>query len=408
MELAPTGALQVDVFVSNAEFVKNNRNSVLTEPGVARDELLPPSAHFMRRDRSGSSSQESLASATSAANSMVDLSYMQQPNNSTDAFYGDFYHSHELGHEGHVLDYTNFDGEVDIKAPGEARINKRLHKEGKHRRAQSRRVAAAAAAKMELDQRVRQAMPGKTSPIPPVLDYPTHDRGVPRMTPRSERTSPSPGQMNLPLGASPPAMHPPSSFDPRYAVSAADQYRSPDALFSPVDQTGKQGQQSFAAMQAQIPGYQNQESNRLSVASLGDIYRGLSPSPVPGGDSIRGLVADGRPGSSGSRMPELEPRIEISDQEVEDIQVVSEMARPGKPKIDKILADEVGRARGAVAVACECSNGLKSLRYILLMCPSNRLWTSVSQRFGPQNGGFSDKPSPGPSRGDARNDNSHH
>jgi hypothetical protein len=361
MDLVPSGALQVDIFVSNTEVIKNDRNSIPTDPNmVGGDELLPPSARFMRRDRSGSnSSQESLTSAMSAGNSMVDLSYLQQPMSSSDGLNGDFYHSHELGHEGHVLDYTNFDGEVDTKAPGEAKISKRLQKEGKLRRAKSRKTAAAAAAKMELDLRVKQGVHGHDAPISPAPDL-LHDRST-RLRPRSG-TSPSLGQGNLPFGASPPAIHPPSSFDTRYAVSAADQYRSPDTFLSPVDQAQRRwSQQSLAGLnlQAPSPGFQNQDNNRLSVASLGDVYRGLSPSPGPGTDSVRGLVADGRPGSSGSGMPDLEPRIEIDDQELEDIQVVSEMARPGKPKIDRILADEAGRARGAVAVACKFPRGLR-------------------------------------------------
>jgi hypothetical protein len=34
---------------------------------------------------------------------------------------------------------------------------------------------------------------------------------------------------------------------------------------------------------------------------------------------------------------------------------VAELARPGKPKLNRILADEVERAGGEVIVACELS-----------------------------------------------------
>jgi hypothetical protein len=360
MNLVPSGALQIDIFVSNTEVIKNNRNSILSDPNmVGGEDLLPPTARFMRRERAGSeSSQESLTSAMSANNSMVDLSYLQQPRGSSEGLYGDVYHSHELGHEGHVLDYTNFDGEVDTKAPGEAKISKRLHKEGKLRRAKSRKTAAAVVAKMELDHRAKQGLHGSTAPIPPALDF-SHDRSVPRPMTRSGRNSPSWGHANLPLGASSPATNPPSSFDARYAVSAADIYRSPDVFLLPADQAQRRwSQQSLAGLNPQTPSPgQPTQDNRLSVASLSDVYRGFSPSPGPGTESVHGLVA-GRPGGG---MTELEPRIEIDDQELEDIQVVSEMARPGKPKIERILADEVGRARGAVAVACTCLKGFTIL-----------------------------------------------
>jgi hypothetical protein len=45
-------------------------------------------------------------------------------------------------------------------------------------------------------------------------------------------------------------------------------------------------------------------------------------------------------------------RLEVKEQEMRDVAVVSEQARPGKPKIHRILQDEVQRARGSVVVAC--------------------------------------------------------
>ena len=46
-------------------------------------------------------------------------------------------------------------------------------------------------------------------------------------------------------------------------------------------------------------------------------------------------------------------RLDLGEREVEDVGIVAERARPGKPKLERILADEVERAKGAVAVACE-------------------------------------------------------
>lgn len=401
MELVPSGALQVDIFVSNTEPIRNNRNSVLTDGLNGNDDLLPPSARFMRRDRAGSqSSQDSLTSANSAANSMVDLSYLQQPMNSSDGLNGDLYHSNELGHEGHVLDYTNFDGEVDTKAPGEAKISKRLAKEGKMRRAKSRRSAAAAAAKVELDTRAKQSGHSMAAPIPQPLDLSAQDRNFPRTSPLAGPTSPGYNHA-LPSGASPPATHPPSSFDARYATSSADQYRTPthqvpDPFLSPIDAAQRRwSQQSMSNLRAPSPGFQHQDNNRLSVTSITDMYRGLSPSPGPGAESIRGLVPD-RPGSSASGMLGPETRLDIDEQELEDIQVVSEMARPGKPKIDRILADETGRARGAVAVACESQSLICLLRKTNALMI--RLWTRIPQCPGSKDCRIPDKSYPGSTR----------
>ena len=356
----------------------------------------------MRRERAGSnSSHDSLTSANSAGNSMVDLSYLQHPMNSSDGLNGEMYHSNELGHETHVLDYTNFDGEVDTKAPGEAKISKRLQKEGKIRRAKSRRSAAAVAAKVELDHRARQGVHGSMGSVPPPLDLQAQDRAFPRASPHTGGVSPSPGPHHpLPSGASPPAIsHPPTSFDARYATSAADQYRTPaqqpsDPYLSPIDLAQKRWSQHSmgggVGFRAPSPGFHNQDSNRLSVASITDMYRGLSPSPGPGGDSVRGLVPD-RPGSSASGMIENEPRLDIDEQELEDIHVVSEMARPGKPKIDRILADEAGRARGAVAVACAYTKVHCCSLTWLLMLFEIRLRSRISQRVGSKDCRITDK-----------------
>ena len=46
-------------------------------------------------------------------------------------------------------------------------------------------------------------------------------------------------------------------------------------------------------------------------------------------------------------------RLNLDEQEAEDVGIVAEHARPGKPKLERILADEVERAKGAIAVACE-------------------------------------------------------
>lgn len=46
-------------------------------------------------------------------------------------------------------------------------------------------------------------------------------------------------------------------------------------------------------------------------------------------------------------------RLELDDGELADIGVVAERARPGKPRLDRILADEVQRSQGAVVVGCK-------------------------------------------------------
>ena len=55
----------------------------------------------------------------------------------------------------------------------------------------------------------------------------------------------------------------------------------------------------------------------------------------------------------GARGEEME--IQFSEEELEDVLAMAEYAWPGRPMLDKLLQEEVGVARGAIVVACECS-----------------------------------------------------
>ena len=111
----------------------------------------------------------------------------------------------------------------------------------------------------------------------------------------------------------------------------------------------------YAYRGGKIPG----EDKRRSIASITPQDE-LNPSPPRNNnpslvwsafatgpmDSVRVLVAE-----TSTPLPE------IDEGEMEDLHVISisEVARPGKPRLDRILADEVERSRGAIAVACKPS-----------------------------------------------------
>jgi len=314
--MVPGSALQVDIFVSN---IDHKRSSTVTEHSLVMhyDEgaLAPPVPGFVKRDRSGSTS--SVESMDDSGRDLVDMSYLPAAHN------GDVYHSDILGHDEHVLDYTNFDGEDDTQAPGEANLNKRVQKEGRIRRAKSRRAASAAVAKEELSQRLGER---ERNPPPPI--------------------------------------------DPRYAqLLAASQSLSPPPITNfpkyPTLSSTTIGEEPHASADAyrggkipneHVPG--DDKRNRWSIASV-TLQGGLSPSnqtpprnspsPVASNvfatgamESVRNLVAE-----TGI------PLLEIDEEEMEDLHIISEMARPGKPRWDRILADEVERSRGAIGVACK-------------------------------------------------------
>jgi len=48
----------------------------------------------------------------------------------------------------------------------------------------------------------------------------------------------------------------------------------------------------------------------------------------------------------------LENLYDVSSTELDDLSYVASLARSGRPRLDRILAEEVNRASGALAVAC--------------------------------------------------------
>lgn len=64
--------------------------------------------------------------------------------------------------------------------------------------------------------------------------------------------------------------------------------------------------------------------------------------------SVRALLPEVGKGAHGE-----EVSLVMDQRELHDVGVVSEYARPGKPKLDRILADEVQHSDGSIIVACQ-------------------------------------------------------
>ena len=47
-----------------------------------------------------------------------------------------------------------------------------------------------------------------------------------------------------------------------------------------------------------------------------------------------------------------ERKLAIDPQELQDIRIISEVAHPGKPKLERILQNEVEDSKGRLAVCC--------------------------------------------------------
>jgi len=255
----------------------------------------------------------------------VDLSY----------YTGEFTENGELGHEEHRLDLTNFDGDNDDRVRGENTLNRAVKKEGTIRRAITRKKKSSRRSK-------RASELGTLPDLPTVLADIYQQESSPPTRPRAGSTTPG----DDPLGG-----HQAATKSSRLSVQS---------IALPTQRASSPGWD----MQGYGEGYMG-HVKRMSTASL-----------ATQASSMQALM----------RETIDEPQLELGEQDMRDISVMAEFARPGRPKVDLILRDEVAMASGRIVVACEliCSDvrvvaGL--LREIVL-----RLWTCDIERCRPKGG----------------------
>jgi len=206
---------------------------------------------------------------------------------------GGYTENGELGHEEHQLDLTNFDGDNDERVRGENTLNRALKKEGTLRRAITR--------KKKESRRTR-----RISELPPL----PAGAGQPRLS-QPEPAPPSDGKQQS-------AVKSKSSHLP---VPSIGSYPSRGA--SPV------GWDTSRYLDGSTQG--SQHWKRASTASL-----------VSQATSMQAMMQE----------VIQEPQLELCDDEMRDISIMAEFARPGRPKIELILQDEVSTAHGRVIVGC--------------------------------------------------------
>ncbi|KIO23383.1 hypothetical protein M407DRAFT_244807 [Tulasnella calospora MUT 4182] len=372
IEMMPNpNVLQVEIFVTNFNDKSlQSAYSLNDHSGTNMDDpLAPPTPRFAREGKSerrmSVSSEESDGNMSST--SSAELNY---PGGGR----GGSSKSVEDSDDGHILDLTNFDGDDDTYAPGEKNLSLKLRKEGKFRRAKSKKVAAAVQAKAALDKKAAALAAGGTEQpaakiVPPsAYKSPAKARNY---DPTEVLLSPSQRTSNLP----------------------ADGFESHSALTTPAPKWGSSTPRTITPRLEDGPGspppqgplspiptharnLSSMDANRSSVA---DSLLDRLPSPGPydpsydtrtlgGAESMRHLMPHqpyvdiSNPTTPGSGLAGVDDvPLDLDEEELEDLAVVSETARPGKPKLDKILHDEVERAKGAVAVACCGPTSLNAL-----------------------------------------------
>ena len=247
--------------------------------------------------------QDDLIEAQMPDADYVDLSY----------YMGDYTMDGELGHEEHRLDLTNFDGDNDDRVRGESTLNRALKKEGTVRRAITRKKTESRRPKRFSAARVD----------PKSRRLPT----LPTFSEEAVQPEPSPPPQPLESPAAPSG----DALGRQYAAATQSSHLSIQSIDTPVPHTP-------SSIELDKSGYEDgykegsQHIKRMSTMSIAS-----------------------QESSRQALMREVveEPQLELGEQEMRDISVMAEFARPGRPKLDMILRDEVGRASGRIVVGCE-------------------------------------------------------
>jgi hypothetical protein len=341
MAMVPAPGLQIDIFVTNFKPLPPVRYNVgntfsPTPPSILpyterQKDFVPPTAHFARQgDRSFNDSLDSLDTLNDPIESYVDLGYYAgEHDDDWDHMQADF-------HTDHILDLTNFDGDIDAVLPGEEVLSHTLKKQGTLRRAKTRRATKATlGAKDRLHERLANA-------------------GRRRNYAQDQQTDPDGRSRSHAKTFSLESTHSTDRL-------LAHMYLPPAGIehYFPAKKDVDHGEPHLRASGTQSPPVLSSNWDSRSNTATRDITPRL----------LTGATVD-------------DAKVEIEAQEMNDVEVISEHARPGKPKLNRIVTDEVESSKGSTVVACKCF--LLSL-IIKFSYPTYRLWTYLAKCDGEEN-----------------------
>ncbi|CEQ39536.1 SPOSA6832_01047, partial [Sporobolomyces salmonicolor] len=302
MEMCDSSRLQIDLFVTH-DAPRRSRRRPQPQPYTygadSTEELAPPTAPFARGSRSDSFGRDSVLSEASDWSDTEDASSSspsRQRNEMPD--YGSDVDS--------VTELVLFDGEDDSRTPGEAEVSAKLKKEGKLRRALSRRGQGKAAA--------------SSRPLAASASVLSDSRQ------HSVYYQPHESFEALPLDHRdvPPASlsHPHNTYPPS-AASFGDLGHVPYRSFDYDERSDVQTLGGASSTRHLFGGRSNPNSHSDLI--------GAAAAP----DSDDAFFLD------------------VTEAEQDDLDAVAELARPGYPRLKEIIDDEVNRSAGKTMVACK-------------------------------------------------------
>ncbi|TDL24793.1 hypothetical protein BD410DRAFT_718444 [Rickenella mellea] len=325
INLVGEDALEVNIFVTN---FKPTTPAVMVDPPKeapkqSTDSLAPPTPFFKHGRNPSTTSVDSMASGMDDHSPIVETNYYNGEKGGPQA-------EGELGHEEHILDYTNFDGDDDTEMPGEEALNNKIRKEGKMRRAKTRRLAQSGGLR------------------------PPADRGGHAYNRTSTYGSDRIGSGSGPLPTSPLAEG--QAEGQRFSslgggMGPMDDEATPTPTIYSSDSTVNDRKPAHTRPPStHAPSFMSEWETKVA----GD-KKGKDDADAKGDKGGDGKKKP-RGADDGKDLP-----LDVDEDDARDMKVVSEFCRPGKPKMDRILEEEVERATGSIVVGCCGPTSLNAL-----------------------------------------------
>jgi len=296
-EMVTAAQLQIDIFVTNASKV--------------RDDFAPPRPGFAGggHDRRGS---------TDSVTSEISQDFAIDDNESIDT-------RDSSAHYADIIDLTNYEDEEDVNDPVEHRLSDRLQHQGKVRRANSRKAGRRTA---------KQA--SKTS------SYPPHRQQHSILSPYEDASGAEMAARGSNYDARSPEETP---FAPPHPILSGNDSRRHS--YRSVAESAYGRYDPFSGGQA------GQYGPSPSPSLMFDDNQSVA------GESVHNLLSRAsRAGSmvlleDNSGEPTGDAALWVEQSDYSAMSVLSEMARPGKPKLSSVLEEEIQQARGSMMVASE-------------------------------------------------------
>lgn len=309
ISILPTPNLDVQIFVTNYLPYPESGPSKILRSELLLDAptfngLLPPSPQFVRDIRSRSLSISPFDSMDSLVNKSSSLTIEPGDENSIPA---KFCEGEDYG-----ANLTNFNGDNEAALSGEEFLNIHIKTTGNARRAKRRKLHKSPP-EQEVKRAVLQARPyhyNKRSGT--VFDRP-HSESVDTLF-----SLPQPSQ---------------------YSTTNNQKLNSARGLRDLRKTSTDYFQQNEIPLQALTP-LKNSISSPCSHTS--------HPAARPSSDTSGCLSQPLYHCVLGNQ-----PRLRVNERDLDNMSVVAEYARPGKPAIHQIIGDEVEEAKGSIIVACK-------------------------------------------------------